>query len=244
MRQQSTLKINQSDLKLFGGAIILTVLICASIFFYTQWDLRRFKASLGDPPQVSTVSASEQAQPTDPLITEASSPETVVSKPSAAKARASGSQQTSPSVPVDPKAAITPPAPSVDAESEKETWNPLSEDIDWKRATQDDAYLRDVDNRFGHASVIDALQSNTSADPADVAFVSDMLRRSAEGKATIDDLIGMTEVWLRIQPDSSDETVGKTHHTLSNLYAHLQSAKERHSSGEILETRIYIGSPE
>ena len=38
-------------IKVLGFASILTILICAGIFFYTRWDYQRFVAQLPQAPQ-------------------------------------------------------------------------------------------------------------------------------------------------------------------------------------------------
>ena len=257
MRQRLKLKFTQSDLKLFGGASILIVLICASIFLYTQWDLRRFKDSLENRSRALSPSVREKLGTTQTLaeeeksgqpqaLTDKKSPtETAASKPLASEKEKAGSEDTA--VKTAPPASTKPQAgigTSEVSHLEAETWDPLSEDIDWEKAIQDDEYLHEIDNRIGHASVINVIRSNTSANPADTAFVANMLRRSAEGTASIDDLIGMTEVWIRIESNPDEQTAAKTHQTLSALHTHLQSAKEQYARGEILGTRIYIGAPE
>ena len=248
MRQRLKLEFTQSDLKLFGGATILIVLICASIFLYTQWDLRRFKDSLGNSPQALAPSVPERSGATHSLTDKESPIATVASKPLALekkKAEPEGPEiKTATPEFTKPQADIGNSATPEAAYLEKETWDPLSEDIDWEETIQDDEYLREIDNRIGHASVIDVIRSNKSANPADTDFVVNMLKRSAEGTASIDDLIRMTEVWIRIQSNPDDKTEAKTHQTLWALYTHLQSAEKQYARGEILGTRIYIGAPE
>ena len=255
MSQRLKLEFTQNYLKLFGGATLLIVLICASIFLYTQWDLRRFKESLEKRSLALSPSVPEKSGTIHSLTDKESTTETVASKPLASEKKkgepegteiktatpASTKNQTD--IGTSETLEIT-SAISEAAHLENEKWNPLSEDIDWEKTIQDDEYLREIDNRIGHASVIDVIRSNKSANPADTTFVVNMLKRSAEGTASIDDLIRMTEVWTKIQSNPDDKSAAKTNQTLLALYTHLQSAKEQYARGEILGTRIYIGSPE
>ena len=248
MHQRLKLEFTQSNLKLFGSVAILMVLICASIYLYTQWDLRRFADSIENRSQASSPSVREESGTTQTLTEEEPPTETVALKPGGSKRETSGAEAPEIKTPA-PASTKSQVDPSISATSEampleEEKWDPLSEDIDWERATQDDAYLREIDNQIGHASVIDIIQANKSADPADTAFVVNMLKRSAEGIASIDDLIHMTEVWIRIQSSPGDKATAKNHGTLLALHKQLRSAKEQYARGEILDTRIYIGAPE
>lgn len=248
MRQRLKLGFTESELRLFGGASLLIVLISALIFLYAQWDLRRFSDSLENRSQDLSPPIKKGLGTTQTLAEEELPTETVALKPLVSERETSGAKapETKTAAPAStkPQADLGISATSEAVPLEEEEWDPLSEDIDWERAMQDDAYLREIDNRIGHASVIDVIQANKSADPADTAFVVNMLKRSAEGTASIDDLIRMTEVWIRIQSNPGDRTAAKTEQTLSVLHRHLRSAKEQYARGEILGTRIYIGAPE
>lgn len=43
-------------LKVLGGACVGVVLLCAGIYYYVQWDNKRFMAEIGEPPRSTTAS--------------------------------------------------------------------------------------------------------------------------------------------------------------------------------------------
>jgi hypothetical protein len=49
-------------LKVLGGACVGVVLLCAGIYYYVQWDNKRFMAEIGEPPR--SITASESAAET------------------------------------------------------------------------------------------------------------------------------------------------------------------------------------
>ena len=60
------------NFNVLGTAFIVVVLLCAGIYFYMQWDNRRFVSELGTPPQFTTKSKptvetrSDETQPIEP----------------------------------------------------------------------------------------------------------------------------------------------------------------------------------
>jgi len=62
------------NLKLIGGPVVLTVLICTGIFLYTQADYQRFVEELGERTEVAPTPISPQEKPTTqpPKATETS----------------------------------------------------------------------------------------------------------------------------------------------------------------------------
>lgn len=52
------------NLKLIGGPVVLTVLICTGIFLYMQADYQRFVEELGERTEVAPTPISPQEKPT------------------------------------------------------------------------------------------------------------------------------------------------------------------------------------
>ncbi len=49
MNKRLTKNISQT----IGGVLALVSLMCAGMFLYARWDLKRFKLSLKEPPEIS-----------------------------------------------------------------------------------------------------------------------------------------------------------------------------------------------
>ena len=82
-----------------------------------------------------------------------------------------------------------------------------------------------------------------SSDSGDVATVVEILKHSAKGPVTVDDLITMTEAWLRIQPDTPhvQSAIDETRDSLTSLLSQLRTDKEQSlQSGEETKRMLYI----
>ena len=224
-------------------SVFLTVLMCTGIFFYARWDLKRFRESLREQPEVSPVTVSQREKLTDTHAEEVSPAETVkpkllIQQPEEFKMETEAPLlETFDSVMNEPFHSEVEP-------SKEETTSVQPEGLEEEEVTWQDQFQQDIDGGSGFASLISILESGNvdrAGDSEDFATVVQMLKRSTEGPMMADDLITMTEAWLRIQPDTPhvQSEINETRDSLRNILSNLQDDKEKSlQSGE--ETRYMI----
>ncbi len=230
--------------KIICGLLILTILICTGIFFYTQWDLKRFKESLKEQPEVSPVTVSPREKLTVTQVEEAVLPaETVIPKLLIQRPDEFEIETEPPSLETFDSVVNKPVHSEVEPLNE-ETTILQPEELEEEEATWEGQFQQDIDGGSGFASLISILESDNvdmSGDSEDLATVVQMLKRSAEGPMTADDLIFMTKAWLRIQPDTRhvQSEINETRDSLRNILENLQDDKKKSlRSGE--ETKYMI----
>ena len=208
--------MNSADLKRIAGISILVILVCAGIFIYVEWEIKRFDASLpevpsGDTapnaaalsespqqevPQPSAASVSEspllKAAPEGQGTDSARSTETfsVVEEPPsefAGNARDLFLEETE-TVPVEPEEEFTQGQPEVPYDMAK---------VEAGFADYN-AYL--ATNPAYAYQRLDAAWREQFGDFPDVDILVETVRRGNAGTATIDDAIANTEALLRLMP--------------------------------------------
>ena len=249
-RKGNTMNIQftKSILKTIGGALILITLMSVGFFFYARWDLKRFQESLGELPEVSPMIVSQTVKKANTYAEEAASAEIAASKTLTQhniELESEGLEMETPSLETL-NALIDELSLSEVGNWEEDTANIQSESFEEKEITQSDKFQEDTDSGSGFASLISTLESGIdigSGDPEDVATVVEILKHSAKGPVTVDDLITMTEAWLRIQPDTPHVQSGidETRDSLTNLLSQLRADKEKSlQSGEETKRILYI----
>ena len=174
-----------------GGILILiSILMCVGIFLYAQWDLKRFKESLEDLPEVSPAAAPRTEKVTNTHTEEAPSAETAAPK---------SLTQHNIELESDGLEMETPLPETLDSFTDELA---LFE-VDSSEADTADVQGESLEEAIGLESLIPALigQVMESGNSEDVATVVEILKRSAGGSIVVDDLITMTEALLRIEPD-------------------------------------------
>ena len=243
------IQFTKSILKTIGGALILITLMSVGIFFYARSDLKRFQESLGKLPEVSPMTVSQTVKMANTYAEEAASAEIAASKPLTQhniELESEGLGMETPSLETL-NALIDELSLSEVGDLEEDTANIQSESFEEKEITQSDKFQEDTDSGSGFASLISTLESGNvdigSGDPEDVATVVEILKHSAKGPVTVDDLITMTEAWLRIQPDTPhvQSEIDETRDSLTNLISQLRADKEKSlQSGEETKRILYI----
>lgn len=246
------IQFTKSFLKVIGAVLILITLMSIGLFFYARWDLKRFKESLGEVPEVSPIIVSQTEKVATTHAEEASPAEIVVPKPLTQHHIELESKELG----MDVSSLETLDSPMDELSlyslyevglSEEETTNVQSESLEKEEASWVDEFQEEIGSGDGAASLIASLESDKtdigSGNSEDVATVVEMLKRSTEGPITVDDLITMTEAWLRIQPDTPHvhPEISETRAALENRLARLRADKEESlQNGEEKKYMFYV----
>ena len=203
----------QDTFKLIGGALILWILIGAGFFAYSEWDLRRFKASLEELPAIAI--SPEPVSPRDIATTERSGHPT----PSMTVETERLEYQISELNGLD----MEPEELWLD---ETDTWEFdweidefLSSEVELPGLVSDEpvegvAYThlkRDI------SSFPDLLKA-AYGDSEDVDVVAEVLTRSEAGAATNDDVMSMAKALLRVIPEDQYENRQSVVNFLEDIY--------------------------
>ncbi len=194
------------NLRPIVAGLILTVLICAMFWLYTQWDTKRFKESLQTPSVMETprerTTASEVehsqeiAQPTENITTATPMQDTEV--------------ETAAALPLESADVAEAPADGKGTDNFLDQWleqsignsTDVSEevpyDIEVVKAGFDDynAYLQS-DPEYAYQRLDDAFREQYGDDP-DVDILVENIRRGNNGPTTIDDAIKGMEAMMRL----------------------------------------------
>ena len=177
-----------------GGVLVLIILVCGGLFLYAQWDIKRFKESLGKQVTVSPV-VSQQPEKVTNTHTEPSPAETTALKPLTQydiEPESDGIEMETPSFErLD--SLIDELALSEVELTEAETVDVQGENLE-----------RDIDVGSGLESLLPVLTGQGDIEPGapeDIVIVAEILKRSLGGPIALDDLITMIEAILRIEPD-------------------------------------------
>ncbi len=198
-------RLTKNIFQTIGGVLVLIILMCAGMFLYARWDLKRFKELLGELPEVSPMTASQTEKEANTHTKEATFVEIVVPKP-LTQHHIEPESFKEPGMQV-PSLEILDALMAELSLSEVETLEEMiaEENLEEDKDTQADEFQADI-GRSGVADFVSALESGNvdigAGDPEDVATVVEILKRSAEGPIAIDDLITMLEAWIRIQSDT------------------------------------------
>ena len=211
-------KLTKNIPQTIGGVLMLIILMCAGMFLYARWDLKRFKESLGELPESSPMTVSQTRKEANTHTEAANLAEITVQKP-----------LTQHHIEPESSKEIGTVVPSLEildslmdelSLSEVETLAIAEENLEKGKGTQADEFQEEIDSGSGFTSLISTLESGNidigTGDPEDVATVVEILKRSTKGPIVVDDLITMLEAWLRIQPD--------TPHTQSMVHKNRDSA--------------------
>lgn len=207
-------------LKVIGCALILTLLLCAGIHFYAKWEYQRFAEELGEAP---TFDASPEPVSAREMLPKAMSEEPVQPAPVAFEPLEVNELTPETSEPELLDLETEEPLfgledfPPLDAELEE-----LSLDEVEFPAFPDEVPVEMVDAGIparGYSdpsSLADPFRT-TYGDAEEVDIITEVLRRSGDGTATVDDIVYMTEALLRITPADQPEVRESLINTLSEL---------------------------
>ena len=241
-------RLTKNIFQTIGGVLSLITLMCAGLFLYARWDLKRFKQSLEELPEALPVTVSEREKIINTYTVEPPPTETTTPKPLTQhniELESDGLETATPSLEtldslID-ELALSEVELSETATSDVQLDSLEKEEILWT-----DEFQEEIDNGSGFASLISALESSNDigdGSSEDITIVVQMLKRAAKSPVTVDDLITMTEAWLRIQPDTPhvQSEINETRYTLTNMLSRLRTDKEEFlQSGEETKYSLHI----
>ena len=238
------IQFTKSILKVIGAVLILITLMSIGIFFYARWDLKRFKESLGEVPEVLPIIVSQTENVVTTHAEEASPAEIVVPKPLTQHHIEPESKELEmdlPSLETLDSLMDNPSYYELGLPKE-ETTNAQSESLEKEEVSWINEFQEEVGSGDGVASLISTVESGYG-NSEDVDTVVEMLKRSVEGPMTVDDLITMTEAWLRIQPNTSHvhSEINENRAVLERRLSRLRADKEESlQSGEEKKYMFYV----
>ena len=195
------------NFNVLGTAFIVVVLLCAGIYFYMQWDNRRFVSELGTPPPLTTKSKptaetqSDETQPTEPtefisendaVLESESAKESELMDEDAPIAQTDTSEPTSEFDPTPLLSAFGLP---------EEVTSLLNESAD--------------ETDFEHAQ--EHLVQEYGQSP-EVKAIIDKLRQMSGGSVKLDDLTELFEAWILVLPEGEQESRRQLMDVLTQLY--------------------------
>ena len=220
--------------------------MCAGMFLYARWDLKRFKESFKESPEVSPITASQTETEANIHTKETTFAEIAAPKP---LTQHHIEQESSKELEMEVSSLeILDSLMDELSLSELETLEEMiaEENLEEDKGTQVDEFQADID-RSSVAGFISALESGNisigTSDREDVATVVSILKRSTEGPVAIDDLITMLEAWIRIQSDTPHEQlmVNESRDPLTAALLQLRAKKEESlQSGEEAKFTVQI----
>ncbi len=217
----------QYDLKVIGVFALLTIVICAGIYLYIQWDLTRFKASLGEVPKFDSptnIISQEEAQMLKPS---ADSIPFVTVEPELLPEVSTKSETTK--TEMDIEINHTEIEDHI-GESEILTFSTIEpmENISDEPIEPYDVEKVSVGFRnynsflssnpeYAYASLTDALREQYG-NYAEVDIIVETVRRVNNRAATFDDAISMREAMLRLTPPDDTTEIESLSHSIAALY--------------------------
>lgn len=215
-------------------ASVVVILLCTGIFFYTEWDLRRFKDSLPKAPRQTrpqeAVSAQQAENPLfDAQTTELASADTA-NTGDADSTETTFVEGTSPSIEnefdtfldvyLEETAADAITSGDFTDGTEDAPYDDMPYDIAVVKAGFDDynAYLA-TDPEYAYQRLDNAFREQFG-EASDVDILIRTIRRSNEGIATINDAIENIEAFLRLASPISPEE------GLQPIRVHLETLQE------------------
>ena len=234
----------QYNFRLIGSAFIFTILICTGIYFYTEWDLKRFVKELGEVPTFNlhpnipsdkALHIPEHSWHTDLSVTTIETEDfqdnSITSETSETITERSAS---------DPK---TDPHRSealilYQSNSLEEVSSELIELYEVKEIEEGfndyNAFLT-TNPEYAYERLADALREQYGDYP-EIDIIVENVRRANNGTLTIDDAIAMREANLRITPPDATIEI----QTLSDNIALLYDIKALIAEGEPVEIEFNI----
>lgn len=232
--------------KIIRGAFIMTVLSCVGFYLYTQWDLQRFEASLGELPTF------ESPQETDSQREIITNEHNDYAAPLATVEPVPFQDQVL-DVDVPDMEVLDSPIEETDMSLTESDLEELSlfevelpemstgvpvEGIDWtktKEAGNDYNDFLETDPEFAYQRLDDGLREMYGDHP-EVDIIVETIKRANQRTMTVDDAIRMSEALLKIMPEESSGSI----YMLSDQLEMLQELKALQSYGEKVEIRYNI----
>lgn len=193
------------NLSVFGIAFVVVVLLCAGIYFYVQWDNKRFVSELGTPPQFTTKSTAEtrsdEIQPIEP--TEFTSENNAVLESDSIEGSALIDEDALvPQTDLSEPTSEFDPTPLLSAfglpEEVTSLFDESAEETDLEEAQEH------LSQKYGQSPEVEA--------------IIDKLKQMSGGPVNIDDLTGLLEAWIQILPAEEQESRRQLMDALTQLY--------------------------
>lgn len=192
-------------LKVLGGACVGVVLFCAGIYYYVQWDNKRFMAEIGEPPRSTT--ASEPAAETQNGETESVEQTTLIEPVEFVSDNGVvlESEPVEETELMDEEASVSQPDTSEITSETTPEFDPtpllsafgLPEEV--TSLFDEEAEEKDIEVAETH--LVEAYGQSP-----EVEEVVDKLRQMSGGPVELGDLTELFETWIRVLPEADQGT--------------------------------------
>ncbi|MDE0556194.1 MAG: hypothetical protein OXI24_18430 [Candidatus Poribacteria bacterium] len=232
----------QCNLKVMSWTFVLTVLFCAGIFLYTQWDLRQFETSLGEIPTPRNFQkvVSEREIITHEHDDYAAPAGTVDLKHFKEKVlEVDVPEMEMPAVlPVETDMSLMEYDLQELSLSEVELVDVPVEGVGWtqsKMAGRDYNDFIEIDPEYAYARLADGFREMYGDHP-EIDVIVETIKRANQQTMRVDDAIQMAEAFLRIMPEEAAGSIDM----LSTQLEMLRELKALELYGEKVEIRYDI----
>ena len=188
-----------------GGVCVVVVLLCAGIYYYVQWDNKRFMAEIGEPPR--SITASEPAAETQNSETRSVEQPTFIEPVKFANDNSvmPKSEPVKASEPIDENTSVPQTDTSEVASKTIPEFDPtpllsafgLPEEI---------TSLLDEEVEEEEFEVAETHLIDTYGQSPEVEEVIDKLKQMSGGPVELGDLIELFETWIRVLPEEDQGT--------------------------------------
>ena len=205
--------LEKLNMRLFGAAFVIVVLLCAGIHFYTEWSNKRFVSELREPPQSITLSEPPAETENDEISTTLIEPmesasenpnkDTVASEPEPVGIPELMDED----IPVE-ETETSEPTSEFDATPLLSAFG-LPEEV--TSLFDEDADEVDFDEAQMH------LIEEYGPSP-EVEAIIDKLKQMSGGSVKLDDVTELFEAWIQVLPEADQESRRQLMGVLTQLY--------------------------
>ena len=203
-------------LKVLAGACVGVVLLCAGIYYYVQWDNKRFMAEIGEPPR--SITASEPAAETQNDETQSVEQTTFIEPVEFASDNSvvPESEPVEESEPIDEEASVPQTDPSEVTSETTPEFDPtpllsafgLPEEV----TSLFDEEVEVEDFEVAETHLVEAFGQSP-----EVEEIVDKLKQMSGGPVELSDLTELFEAWIRVLPEEDQGTRRQLMNVLTQL---------------------------
>ena len=201
------------NLGVLGGACVVVVLICAGIYFYVQWDNKRFVSELGEPPQFTTASKPPAEIQSDELQ---SVEQTTLIEPTEFMSENDGVQASAPVEGMelmDEEASVAQTDTSETASKFDATPLLSAFGLPEEVASLFDEGADEADFEEAQMHLIEEYGPSP-----EVEAIIDKLKQMSGGPVKLDDLTALFEAWIQVLPEEEQGNRRQLMDVLTQLY--------------------------
>lgn len=197
----------QINFRVFGIAFVVVVLLCAGIYFYAQWDNKRFVSELGTPPEFTT--KSEPTAETRSDVTQAIEPTEFMSENDALLESETVEGLES----IDEDALVS----QTDLSEATPEFDPTQLLSAFGLPEEVTSLLDESADETNFENAEEHLAEEYGQSP-EIKAIIDKLRQMSGAPVEIDDVTELLEAWIQVLPAAEQENRRHLMDVLTQLY--------------------------